>query len=59
MVLKLLKTQRTSQLLAKIDAYRADLELEISYPHWTYDERRVLQKALKWFNQLFPTATRR
>jgi len=37
----------------KANRYRNSLENEIGYPHWSEDEKRLLQKALKWFNGIF------
>lgn len=58
MTAKSTETLRAEHILAEIEAYRSELELEISYPHWDYRERRMLEKALKWFNQRFPVSVR-
>lgn len=53
------ETNRAQYILSEIEAYRAHLELEQTYPHWDRSQLYVFKLALKWLNQRFPTATRR
>ncbi len=36
---------------AKCEAYIERLKLEASYPHWNSQERFMINRCLKWFEQ--------